>query len=72
MSIEPSQLVTIISISYPSFLGSVLMKFILMLLKQLSETERECNSPTGLDIMLLFCIQSVQEGIYELFRFQCI
>ena len=70
MFVEPSQSVTVISILYPSSLGSSPMKSILMLSKQLSETGREYNSSTGLDIMLLFCIQSMQEKMYELFRSQ--
>ena len=59
MSAKPSWSVTIISISYLSFLGSGPTKFISMLSKQLLETERGYNSPTGLDVMLLFYIQSV-------------
>ena len=70
MSVEPSQSVTVISILYPSSLDSSPMKSIIMLSKQLSETERRYNGSTGLDVILLFCIQSMQEKMYKLFRFQ--
>ena len=53
MFVEPSWSVTVISISYPSSLSSGLMKFILMLSKWSLETERECNSLIGLDVVLL-------------------
>ena len=69
MFAKPSQLVTIISISYPSSLGSEPMKSMLMPLKQLLGTGRKYNSSTSLNVMVLFHIQSVQEEIYKLFRF---
>ena len=70
MSVEPSQSITVISILYSSSLGSSPMKSILMLSKQLSETGRGYNGSTGLDVILLFYIQSIQEKMYELFRSQ--
>ena len=63
ISAEPSQSVIIINMLYPLSIGSSPIKSMLMLSKQLSRTGRGCRRPIGLEVLLLFCIQSVQNGI---------
>ena len=59
ISAKPSQSVIVINMLYPLSTGSSPIKSMLMLSKWLYGTKRGYRGPTGLEVLLLFYIQSI-------------